>query len=57
MIFIISPGLIIFMVYSVLKHGEFEGEELANGQEFGYLDRPKLGKSQFGDSKEDVAYT
>lgn len=46
MIFIISPGLIIFMVYSVLKHGKFEGNELEKGQEFGYLDRPKLGKPQ-----------
>lgn len=55
-LFIISPGLIIFMVYSVLKHGKFEGQELDNGQEFGYLDRPILGKP-VRDFEEHVTFT
>lgn len=56
MIFIISPGLMIFMVYSVLKHGKFEGKELDEGQEFGYLDRPRLGKDD-RDFEENVTFT
>ena len=44
LIFIISPILIIGMVYSVLKHGTFEGEEFEENQEFGYLDKPHLGR-------------
>jgi len=45
LIFIIIPVLVIFMVYSVLKHGSYVGHELGEGEEFGYLDRPELGKS------------
>ncbi|NEN22483.1 hypothetical protein G3O08_03070 [Cryomorpha ignava] len=57
MIFIVSPVLIIFMVYSVLKHGEFKGDELDKGQEFGYLDRPKLGKPQSRDYAEQATFS
>lgn len=35
----ISPFLIIWMVWTVLKHGEYDGPELDSDQEFGYLDR------------------
>lgn len=44
LIFALSPVLIIWMVWVVLKHGEFKGEELAEEQEFGYVDQPELGK-------------
>jgi len=44
-ILLASPILLIYMVYSILKHGAFFGKELEDGQEFGYLDRPNLGKS------------
>jgi len=44
LIFAVSPVLIIWMVWVVLKFGEYEGNELANKQEFGYEDRPMLGK-------------
>lgn len=57
LIFILSPALIIFMVYSVLKHGEYKGHELENDQEFGYLDRPKLGKPQSRNYEERVKFT
>ena len=46
LIFMISPVLIIGMVYSVLKHGKFEGEEFKENQEFGYLDKPQLGRNE-----------
>lgn len=45
LIFSISPLLIIWMVYVVLKHGEYNREELKEGQEFGYLDKPSLNGS------------
>ncbi|MCA1751398.1 MAG: hypothetical protein ABR572_02825 [Cryomorphaceae bacterium] len=35
----ISPLLIIWMVWTVLRHGEYNGPELDSGQEYGYLDR------------------
>lgn len=44
LIFAISPLLIIWMVWVVLKYGEFHGEELEEEQEFGYVDKPELGK-------------
>jgi hypothetical protein len=45
LIFTISPLLIIWMVYVVLRHGEYKHDELREGQEFGYVDRPDLGNS------------
>lgn len=51
LIFSISPLLIIWMVYVVLKHGEYNREELKEGQEFGYLDKPGLNGST---SKESL---
>ncbi|MCA1761830.1 MAG: hypothetical protein ABR574_07690 [Cryomorphaceae bacterium] len=51
LIFSISPILIIWMVYTVLKHGEYNREELKDGQEFGYLDKPELNGST---AKESV---
>jgi len=44
LIFALSPVLIIWMVWVVLKYGEFRGEELEEEQEFGYTDQPELGK-------------
>ncbi|MCZ4409973.1 hypothetical protein O3Q51_14220 [Cryomorphaceae bacterium 1068] len=45
-IFAASPVLIIWMVWVVLKYGEYNGEELEDEQEFGYMDRPELGKQE-----------
>jgi hypothetical protein len=36
----LSPFLIGWMVYTVLKHGKFDGPELGN-DEFGYQDKRK----------------
>jgi hypothetical protein len=44
LVFAVSPVLIVWMVWVVLKYGEFHGEELDEEQEFGYVDQPELGK-------------
>lgn len=46
LIFAVSPVLIISMVWVVLKHGKYNGEELEDEQEFGYVDRPELGRQE-----------
>lgn len=38
---IASPFLVVWMVYTVLKHGKYNGPEL-NSKEFGYLDMPDI---------------
>lgn len=35
-----SPLFLVWMAYSVIRHGQFSGKELEEGQEFGYSDRP-----------------
>lgn len=35
--FLLSPFLLIWMVYMVLKHGRYDGKELGD-EEFGYQD-------------------
>ena len=35
----LSPLAIIWMVWVVIKHGEYNGPELESEQEYGYLDR------------------
>lgn len=35
----VSPLLVIWMVWVVIKHGEYMGPELEEDQEYGYLDR------------------
>jgi 4-hydroxybenzoate polyprenyltransferase len=53
LIFSISPLLIIWMVWVVLRHGEYNHPELEEDQEFGYLDKPNLGKSTLIDTAEN----
>ncbi|MGZ3901553.1 MAG: hypothetical protein ACXVNM_13710 [Bacteroidia bacterium] len=36
----IAPFMLVWMVYTVLKHGKYNGPEL-NGEEFGYQDKNK----------------
>lgn len=38
--FILSPFLVLWMVYTVLRFGKFEGKEL-DDQEWGYCDRSR----------------
>ncbi|HKL02612.1 MAG TPA: hypothetical protein VJ911_03015 [Cryomorphaceae bacterium] len=52
LIFSLSPLLVIWMVYVVLRHGEYNREELKEGQEFGYLDKPNLNGSTTKESIE-----
>lgn len=40
-ILLLSPVLICWMVYSVLKHGKYDGPELGH-DEFGYQDKPEI---------------
>ena len=37
MMFLFSPFLLFWMVYTVLKHGQYDGKELGD-EEFGYQD-------------------
>lgn len=45
-IFAVSSVLITWMVWIVLKHGNYNGEELEDEQEFGYVNRPELTKQE-----------
>ncbi|MFY7652395.1 MAG: hypothetical protein ACOVQE_06810 [Chitinophagaceae bacterium] len=40
-LFIFSPFLVGWMVYTILKKGAFKGKELTNDEEFGYQDKEK----------------
>jgi hypothetical protein len=41
MMFVLSPFLVIWMVYVVLKYGKFKGRELQDDEEWGYCDRSR----------------
>jgi hypothetical protein len=41
-LFAASPFVVIWMAYTIIKHGEYFGPELGKHQEFGYVDRPDL---------------
>jgi len=34
----VSPLLVIWMVYTVIRYGQYKGKELSEGQEWGYED-------------------
>lgn len=55
LILLASPILIIIMVWSVIKHGIYKGPELEDEQEFGYLDRPHLGKQNTKKKVEQIS--
>ncbi|HMU45193.1 MAG TPA: hypothetical protein PKC72_02440 [Chitinophagaceae bacterium] len=38
-IFLISPILVIWLVYSVIRHGVYKGPELKSDEEWGYADK------------------
>lgn len=43
--FFLSPVLLIFLAYSIIRYGTYSGKELNENQEWGYGDRPdKAGK-------------
>lgn len=39
--FTFSPFLIIWMAYTIIRYGEYTGEELKENEEWGYEDRKK----------------
>ena len=39
--FLAAPAVLIWMAYTILKHGKFNGKELAEDEEWGYSDRDK----------------
>lgn len=39
LIFTISPLLMMWLVYSVIRYGEYKGRELKPDEEFGYTDK------------------
>ena len=41
LLFSISPMIIIWMTFQILKHGVFDGEDLGENEEYGYGDRRK----------------
>jgi O-antigen/teichoic acid export membrane protein len=44
-LFLLSPFVVIYMVYSVLRFGKYSGKEMSEGEEWGYEDthRENLG--------------
>lgn len=40
-IFLASPFLMGWMVYSILKHGKYNGKELDDKEEWGYQDKKR----------------
>lgn len=41
LIYGLSPFLMIWMVYSVIRYGKYDGPELDSDEEFGYQDKRK----------------
>jgi hypothetical protein len=41
-IFILSPFLVIWLVYSVIRYGEYKNAELQPDEEWGYADQQKI---------------
>ncbi len=39
--FLLSPFLVIWMVYTILKYGKYEGRELEENEEWGYQDKKR----------------
>ena len=39
--FLASPFLVIWMAYTILKYGSYNGRELAENEEWGYQDKNK----------------
>lgn len=40
-LFFISPFLLIWMVYNVIRFGDYKGRELEEDEEWGYADKKK----------------
>jgi len=40
-LFFLSPFLVIWMVYRIIRHDKYAGRELNEGEEWGYADKNK----------------
>jgi hypothetical protein len=38
--FLLSPFLVIWMAYTILRFGKYDGRELRENEEWGYQDKP-----------------
>jgi hypothetical protein len=47
--FLLSPIVVIWMAYTIIRHGSYQGKELGENEEWGYADKEKseLGNSLF----------
>jgi hypothetical protein len=45
--FVFSPALVIWMVYTILKYGVYAGPELAENEEYGYQDKKREDLGRF----------
>jgi hypothetical protein len=41
LIFAVSPLLLLWMTYTIIRHGIFNGKELQEAEEWGYQDKNK----------------
>lgn len=48
LMFVLSPFVVLWMAYMILKHGEFKGKELAADEEYGYGDKDKSKLGMWG---------
>lgn len=46
-IFVMSPLLVIWLAYTVIRWGDYKGRELAEGEEWGYQDKDKSSLGTF----------
>lgn len=42
LMFTLSPFLVVYMVYSVLRYDTYDGPELQPNEEWGYQDKPEI---------------
>ena len=47
-LFLLSPFVLLYLVYSVLRYGEFRGTELTEDEEWGYEDVDREGLGTWG---------
>ncbi|HEX6915787.1 MAG TPA: hypothetical protein VF145_11130 [Chitinophagaceae bacterium] len=45
--FALSPFLVVWMAYTILRHAPYNGGELAEGEEWGYQDKKKKENGEF----------
>ena len=46
-VFLLFPVFMIWLVYTVLRHGRYEGDELQHDEEWGYEDKDRTDLGTF----------